>query len=44
MVSEILEDAEVEQLASSADRKKRRDHEDSPSKKGRKSLRATEVF
>ncbi|KAH8911817.1 IFRD-domain-containing protein [Coniochaeta sp. PMI_546] len=44
LLGEILEDAEVEQLATAADRKKRRDVEDSPAKKGRKSLRATEVF
>jgi hypothetical protein len=44
LLEEILEDAEVEQLATAADRKKRRDVDDSPAKKGRKSLRATEVF
>jgi len=44
LMEEILEDAEVEQLATAADRKKRRDPDDSPAKKGRKSLRATEVF
>lgn len=44
LLEEILEDAEVEQLASAADRKKRRDLDDSPAKKGRKSMRSTEVF
>jgi hypothetical protein len=45
LMEEILEDAHVEQLATAADRKKKnRDAEDSPAKKGRKSVRATEVF
>jgi len=43
LLEEILEEAEVEQLASAGDRKKGRGHEETP-KKGRKSLRATEVF
>lgn len=44
MITQILEDAEVERFVSPSSRKKQRDFEDSPTKKGRKSLRATEIF